>query len=210
MGCFGRIGCLVLGMLVGGLALAACLATRHAGPSYEDGVYTYNAGGRHKAVRLSSEAARRFDAKVAGDIPESRLPEAVLRGVPITEEELNSRVAEELARQPIEGGDARVERVFIRLRPSGARAYVYTDVRGVGVVLSSDLVFRLEGGKLEVELRDPEAGRLPLGFVLSPALAAIESRTGLERTIAVVMPPQVRAFSYEEGQLRVLINPLAR
>src|SRR5215218_6017635 len=114
-------------MLVGGLALAACLATRHAGPSYEDGVYTYNAGGRHKAVRLSSEAARRFDAKVAGDIPESRLPEAVLRGVPITEEELNSRVAEDL-----------------------------------------------------------------------------------ERTIAVVMPPQVRAFSYEEGQLRVLINPLAR
>jgi hypothetical protein len=208
MGCVGRIGCLTLGVFAGALALAVILATMHTGPRYEDGDYVYEVGGRRTEVRLSPEAARRFDAKVNGNLPPDALPEALLRGVPITEEELNSRVAEQLAQYPVEGHGARVERVFIRLTSGGARAYAYTTVQGIGVVLSSDLVFNVERGRMEVELRDPQAGRLPVGFLLPAVLGALNDLTGLEQTIAVVMPPQVRGISHEEGRLRVLLNPL--
>jgi hypothetical protein len=210
LGCFGRLGCLTIGVLLGAVGLVVLLATMHTGPRYEDGVYVYEVDGRRTEVPLSPEAARRFDAKVNGNLPAAALPDAVLRGVPITEEELNSRVAEELRQHPVEGYGARVDRVFIRLTATGARAYAYSVVQGVDVVLSSDLVFDVSGGRMDVALRDPQAGRLPVGLLLPSVLGALNDLTGLEQTIAVVMPPQVRAINHEEGQLRVQIDPLAR
>ena len=209
MGCIGRLGCLTIGVLAGALGIVALLATMHAGPRYEDGAYVYDLAGKRREVPLSPEAARRFDAKASGDLPRQALPEALLRGVPITEEELNSRVAEQLAQYPVEGHGARVERVFIRLTSGGARAYAYTTVQGIDVVLSSDLVFTVSRGRMEVELRDPRAGRLPVGLLLPTVLGALNDLTGLEQTIAVVMPPQVRGITHEEGVMRVQVNPLA-
>jgi len=209
VGCFSRLGCLTFGVLLGAVALAACLATCGAGPRYEEGVYSYEVGGREREVRISPEAAREFDAKASGDLPLSALLEAATAGVPISEEELNSRVAEELAERPLAGHGARVERVFIRLSATGARAYVYTTVRSVEVVLNSDLVFRVEDGRVRVELRDPQAGRLPVGLVVSPALSLLDDLGGVEAAIAGVIPPQVRGFRHEEGRLRVLVNPPA-
>ncbi|MGH2584231.1 MAG: hypothetical protein ACRDJE_04895 [Dehalococcoidia bacterium] len=209
MGCFSRLGCLTFGVLLGAIALAAVLATRDAGPRFEEGVYSYDVAGREHEVRISSEAAREFDAKASGDLPVTALLEAATVGVPISEEELNSRVAEELAERTLERHGARVERVFIRLSATGARAYVYTTVRDVEVVLSSDLVFRVEDGRARVELRDPQAGRLPVGFLVSPALLLVDDLGGVEEAIAAVIPPQVRGFRHEEGRLRVLVSPLA-
>lgn len=210
MGCFTRIGCLTVGALLGALALACLLATRPVGPRYDDGVFVYDVAGRERRVPISDAAARSFDAKVNGQIPQSALVEAVTAGVPISEEEMNSRVAEELVRRPVSSNGATVERVFIRFTSAGPKAFIYTSVRGVDVVLSSDLIFRVERGKVEVELRDPHAGKLPVGFLLLPAvLRAANDLTGLEDTIAIVIPPQVRGFRYEEGRLRVQINPLA-
>ncbi|MGD9893540.1 MAG: hypothetical protein AB7U18_19835, partial [Dehalococcoidia bacterium] len=91
----------------------------------------------------------------------------------------------------------------------GARAYVYSTVRGVPVVLSSDLVFDVGRGAVQVELKDPPAGRLPVGFALPAALSLLDDLAGVEATIALIIPPQVQAIRYEEGQLRVQVNPLA-
>jgi hypothetical protein len=41
------------------------------------------------------------------------------------------------------------------------------------------------------------------------ALSLLDDLAGVEETIALVIPPQVRAIRYEEGQLRILINLLA-
>lgn len=208
MGCLARIGCFTLALLLGVLGLACLLATRPVGPRYVDGVYHYAVAGQPRSVRLSPEAARSFDAKVNGDLPRSSVIEAVTVGVPITEEELNSRVAEQLAAQPVGRYGATVERVFIRLAAGGARAYVYSDVHGVPITLTSDLVFRVSGGRVMVELHDAHAGRLPVGFLVPVLLSLTSDLTGIEQTIAVVIPPQVRAFRNEEGRLRVVLSPL--
>ena len=209
MGCLGRVGCLTLGVLVGATLLTVLLATRPVGPRYEDGVYRYEAGGRQREVPISREAARSFDAKAAGNLPQSALLEAVTLGVPISEEELNSRVAEELAGRPLTAGGAEVERVFIRLSSTGPKAYVYSTVQGVAVTLSSDLVFRFDRGRAEVKLRDPHAGKLPIGFALPTALSLLDDLAGVEERIALVIPPQVRAIRYEEGRMRIVVNPTA-
>jgi hypothetical protein len=209
MGCFSRIGCLTFGVLLGAVGLALLLATRPVGPRVEGDAFVYEVGGRERAVRLSEEAARSFDQKVSGRLPPESLLEAVTAGVPVSEEELNSRIAEELARQPLGEYGAGVDRVFVRLTSAGATAYVYSTVRDVPLVLRSDLVFRIEPGSLAVELRDPHVGRLPVGFALPSVLSALNELRGLEERIALVIPPQVRAIRHEEGRMRVLINPLA-
>jgi hypothetical protein len=209
VGCLSRIGCLTLGVLLGVGALAFVLATRSTGPRFEDGVWRYEVGGEERRVPITDAAARSFDAKLNGELPRSALPEAITAGVPVSEEELNSRIAEELARNPVASRGARVERVFVRLTSAGARAYVHANVYGVDAVLSSDLIFQVERGRVRVELRDPHAGRLPVGFLLPSLLAAASDAAGIEETIALVIPPQVQAIRHEEGRLRVVVNPLA-
>lgn len=209
MGCIGRLGCLTLGILLGAVALALLLATRPVGPRYEDGVYRYDLGDNERTVPITEAAAESFAAKVNGDLAPGALVEAATVGVPVTEEELNSRVAQELVERPVTGHGARVDRLFIRLTPDGPQAYVYTTVRGVSLVLSSDLTFRIDRGSVEVELSDPHAGRLPVGFALPAALSRLNDLAGVEETVALVIPPQVRGFRYDEGQMRVLVNPLA-
>ena len=209
MGCFSRLGCLTLGIVLGTLALALFLATRPAGPRYEDGIYVYDVAGLERRVPITDEAAQSFAAKVNGDLPPTGLIEAATAGVPITEAELNSRVAQKLAERPVSGYGATVDRVFIRLANDGARAYVYSTVRGAPVVLSSDLVFKVGKGAVEVELQNPHAGRLPVGFALPAVLSLLNDLAGVEETIALIIPPQVHAIRYEEGQLRVQVNPLA-
>jgi hypothetical protein len=209
MGCFSRLGCLTLGIVLGAIALAIFLATRPVGPRIDDGVFIYDLAGTERSVPITDEAAQSFAGKVNGDLTPPELLEAATVGVPVTEAELNSRVAQELAERPVTGHGATVDRVFIRLTNDGARAYVYSTVRGVPIVLSSDLVFNVGRGAVEVELKDPHAGRLPVGFALPAALSLLNDLAGVEETIAVIIPPQVYAIRYEEGQLRVQINPLA-
>jgi hypothetical protein len=209
MGCFSRLGCLTLGILLGVVVLALILATRPAGPRYDDGVFIYDLAGTEHTVPITEEAARSFAGKVNGDLSPSGLLEAATVGVPVTEAELNSRVAQELAERPVTGPGATVDRVFIRLSSDGARAYVYSTVRGVPVVLSSELTFDVGHGAVEVEFNDPHAGRLPVGFALPAALSLLNDLAGVEETIALIIPPQVQAIRYEKGQLRVQVNPLA-
>lgn len=206
MGCLSRIGCLGLGVLLGALTLGCVLATRPVGPRYANGAYTYDVAGRERVVPISAAAARRFDAKLAGQLSQAEQFEAVLRGVPISEEELNSRLAEELAARPLNERGARVDRLFIRLAAGGPRGYVYTAVAGLHPVLHSDLVFRVENGRLTVAMRDIQAGRLPIDLVAPALLQAMSDRTGIEQTIALVIPEQVREVRVEEGTLRVLLN----
>ena len=209
MGCFSRIGCLTLGLLLGALGVVALLATRPVGPRAEGDAYVYELAGRERVVRLSDEAARSFDAKVRGQLPPESLLEAAVAGVPVSEEELNSPISEELERRPLGGYGASVGRVFVRLTSGGPTAYVYATVSDVPIVLHSDLLLRVEDGGLRVELKDPHAGRLPVGFALPSVLSALGDLGGVEERIAVVIPPQVRGFRYEEGRMRVLVNPLA-
>src|SRR5438067_1170250 len=125
-GCLFRLvlfGFLTLVMLVGGSVI---LATRPVGPAYHDGAFVYEVDGVPHQIRLSTEAARRFDDLLAGRLTLGDLRDAATGGVIVTEEELNSRVAEELAARGVTRPDTRVERVFIRLTPGTARAYVYT------------------------------------------------------------------------------------
>jgi hypothetical protein len=209
VGCFSRLGCLTIGIVLGVVALAIFLATRPAGPSFDDGVYVYDVAGRERRVPITDEAAKSFTGKVNGDLSPTGLVEAATAGVPITEAELNSRVAQELAEHPVSGYGATVDRVFIRLANDGARAYVYSTVHGMPIVLSSDLVFNIGQGAVEVGLQNPHAGRLPVGFALPAVLSMLNGLTGVEETIALIIPPQVHAIRYEEGQLRVQVNPLA-
>jgi hypothetical protein len=208
MGCFTRLGCLTIGILLGVVALTLLLATRPVGPRFEDGVYVYDVGGTERTVPITDDAAQSFAAKVNGDLPPAGLLEAATLGVPVPEAELNSRVAQELAERPVGGYGATVDRVFIRLTADGARAYVYSTIGAASVVLSSDLVFTVGGGAVEVDLEDPHAGRLPVGFALPAALSLLNDLAGVEETIALIIPPQVQAIRYEEGQLRVQVNPL--
>jgi hypothetical protein len=209
MGCFSRLGCLTLGLLLGAVALALVLATRPVGPRFDGGGFVYDLAGTERMVPITDAAAQSFAGKVNGDLTPSELLEAATVGVPVTEAELNSRVAQELAERPVTGHGATVDRVFIRLTNDGARAYVYSTVHGAPVVLSSDLVFNVGRGAVEVELKDPHAGRLPIGFALPAALSLLNDLAGVEETIALIIPPQVRGIYYEEGRLRVQINPLA-
>ncbi|MGD9891510.1 MAG: hypothetical protein AB7U18_09485, partial [Dehalococcoidia bacterium] len=197
MGCFSRLGCLTLGILIGVVALALVLATRPVGPRYDDGVFVYDVAGAARTVPITDEAARSFAGKLNGDLTPSGLLEAATVGVPVTEAELNSRIAQEMAERPVTGPGATVDRVFIRLTNGGARAYVYSTVRGVPVVLSSDLVFDVGRGAVQVELKDPHAGRLPVGFALPAALSLLDDLAGVEATIALIIPPQVQAIRYE-------------
>lgn len=207
-GCLGRLGCLVFLLAAAAVALIFFLAARPVGPRYLDGAFTYQVGGSSRVVRLSDEAARRFDAKVNGNIPQSELLEAVTRGVPVTEAELNSRLAEELARQPLRGTGARVERVFIRIGAAGTRAYVYTSVRGIPFVLEGDLAIRAGNGAVEARLTEIHVGRLPLDPLLPAILRALSDYGGVADRISLVIPRDVRSIHTEEGQLRVIINPL--
>jgi hypothetical protein len=209
MACFSRLGCLTLGVVLGVLALAIFLATRPSGPRFDNGVYVYDLAGSERRVPITDVAAQSFAAKVNGDLSPSGLVEAATAGVPITEADLNSRVAQELAERPVSGYGATVDRVFIRLADDGARAYVYSNVRGAPLVLSSDLVFNVRHGAVEVELQNPHAGRLPVGFALPAVLTLLNDLAGVEETIALIIPPQVQAIRHEEGRLRVQVNPLA-
>jgi hypothetical protein len=209
LGCFSRLGCLTVGIVLGAIALALLLATRSTGPRYEAGVYRYDVAGSERRVPITEEAAQSFAAKLSGDLSPPELIEAATAGVPITEAELNSRLAEEMAARPMSGYGATVDRVFIRLANDGARAYVYSTVGGVPIVLSSDLVFNVGRGAIEVQLKDPHAGRLPVGPALPAAQSLLNDLAGVEETIALIIPPQVHAIRYEEGRLRVQVNPLA-
>ncbi len=58
MGCFTRLGCLTIGILLGVVALTLLLATRPVGPRFEDGVYVYDVGGTERTVAITDEARR--------------------------------------------------------------------------------------------------------------------------------------------------------
>lgn len=212
MGCgclFRMIGLLVLiffGMVVG----ACVLATRPVGPSFENGVFSYNLNGERREVRLSSEAARRFDGKLAGQLSNVEAAQAALVGVTVSEEELNSRVAEELAARGLVttagGQNASIERVFIRLAEGGARAYVYTNAGPTAVTVSTDLSFQVESGRITANIDNTRAGRLPVDWAVTRALDLFGERERVEEAMTVVIPPQVRELRVEEGRLRAFLN----
>lgn len=205
MGCIARLGCLTLLFLLGIAALTVFLVTRPVGPRYADGAYRYEASGKPVEVRLSTEAARAFDRKLSGDLPRAEVLTALTRGVTVSEAELNSRVAEEVAALPLDRFGARVERVFIRLYLGRARAFIYTRTLGTDVTLQSDVAFTVERGRVTVDLSDLYAGRLRVEPLVSPLLSAIGEADSIERSIAVVIPPQVRDIRIEEGQLRAVL-----
>src|SRR6266542_2661005 len=109
MGCLFRL--VVLGLLSVAAAIVAggVLATRPVGPAYEAGAFVYEADGARHEVRLTTEAARRFDDKLAGRLTVADLRDALTGGVVVTEQELNSRVAEELEARNLAGAGGRVE-----------------------------------------------------------------------------------------------------
>lgn len=206
MGCLSRIGCLTLGVLIGAALLSLLLITRATGPRYADGVYHYSVDGEPRETAITPEAARRFDAKLDGNLPLPDLIQAATQGVTITEEELNSRLAEELTTRDLSERGARVDRVFVRLTPGGARGYIYTTALGQNVTLTTDLEFRVTSGRVDVSMRDVHAGKLPVDFAVPTLLEAMSDRTGVEQSIALIIPPQVRSIRVEEGRLRVMLN----
>lgn len=207
MGCLARLGCLTLlaGVLL--LAVAGWLSTRPVGPTFADGVYRYPVPGGLRSVALSTTAARRFDAKLAGQIRPADLLDSVTRGVLVTEEELNSRIAEDVTAANLTFGPARVERVFVRLAADGARAYIYTNGPLSDVTLQSRVAFRVVRGQVTMELRDIQPGRLPVGSAVAWALAIGGGDAQLEQRLTLAIPPHVRAIRVEEGQLRATLLP---
>lgn len=212
MGC----GCLVrlIGLAVllfFGMVVGACvLASRPVGPDFENGVFSYNLNGERREVRLSTEAARRFDNKLTGQLSNVEVAQAALTGVTVSEEELNSRVAEELAARGLVttagGQQASIERLFIRLTEEGARAYIYTDTGPTSVTVSTDLDFQVEGGRITAKISNTRAGHLPVGWVIPYVLDYFGERERVEEAMTVVIPPQVREVRIEEGRLRAFLN----
>lgn len=205
MGCIARLGCLTVVFLLGGAALTVLLVTRPVGPSFADGTYRYESGGKPVEVTLSTEAARSFDRKLSGDLPRAEVLAALTRGVTVSEAELNSRIAEEVAAMALDRFGARVERVYIRLYLGRARAFIYTRTLGTNVTLQSDLTFTVERGRVTVDLPDLYAGRLRVEPVVSPVLSAVGEADSIARSIALVIPSQVRDIRVEEGQLRAVL-----
>src|SRR5215207_582768 len=212
MGC----GCLIrligLGILIFfGVVVGACiLVTRPVGPSFADGVFSYDLSGQRREVRLTDEAARNFDQKLAGQLSNREATQAALVGVTVSEAELNSRVAEELAARGLvtdaDGQEATIERVFIRLADGGARAYVYTNAGPASVTVSTDLTFQVERGQIRANISDTRAGRLPVDWAVTRALDLFGERERVEEAMTVVIPPQVREIRVEEGRLRAFLN----
>jgi hypothetical protein len=208
MGCIARIMLLALLLLVLLLVGGCFLATRAVGPAFRNGAFVYEVNGQRREVRLSTEAARRYDAKVNGRLSGTDVRDALTGGVVVTEEELNSRIAEELAGRGIMAGDARVERVFVRLTDDGARAYVYTTTGPLDVTFTSDLAFEVCGGRVTVRFGNVHAGRLPVQPLVTGALHLLDERDRLEDAISFVIPREVRSIRVEEGRLRAVLLSL--
>ncbi len=202
MRCLGRL--VALGFVVGLLLLAGgcLLATRHVGPAFENGAYVYESDGQRREVRLSTEAARRFDAKMAGQLSAADLVGAATGGVPITEEELNSRLAEELAARGVTG----VRHPFVRLTADGARAYATGDAGPLAVTVSSALNFSVQGGRVRVGFRDVHAGHLPVGAVVDRLIDRAGARDEIEQALTFVIPSHVTSIRVEEGRLRARLG----
>jgi hypothetical protein len=214
MGC----GCLVRLALAGLLLvlmmlISGCfLVTRPVGPAFENGAFVYDLNGTRHEVRLSTAAARRYDDKLSGKLSLGDIRDAATGGIAITEEELNSRAAEELAARGLANGQQNVDRVFIRLTSSGAKAYVYTSASPLAVTLAADLQFVVHGGRVTVEFSDVHAGKLPIGPVVDAVLDRGDNRRQVEEALTLVIPPQVKAIHVEEGRLRAVLSivPAAR
>lgn len=206
MGCLFRLGCLTLLLIGLFLALGVVLATRPVGPSYSAGVYRYEVAGQMRQVRISEEAARRFDAKLRGDLSPVEVAQGFIRGVPVTEEELNSRLAEQVAAEQPRLGPWPVERLFIRLAEDGARAYVYTGGR-VRLVVQAEVQFSVREGQLLARVHNPHAGLLPVDPLAWALFVLGGERRELEHTVSVVVPRSVAAVRVEEGRLRVELTP---
>jgi hypothetical protein len=204
-GCLVRLFLLGFFAVVAALVLGCFLVTRSVGPGFENGAFVYEVNGARKEVRLSTEAARRFDNKLTGKLSLQEQLEAVTGGVIVTEEELNSRALEELAARGLLNQEG-IERAFIRLTPDGARAYVYTNADPLAVTLSGRLNFVVGNGRVTVSYDDVRAGRLPIGPVVDGVLRLADNRDDIENAITLVIPPQVQSIRVEEGRLRAVLN----
>ncbi len=202
MRCLGRLVLLAMVLLVLVTAGGCLLATRHVGPHFENGAYVYERDGQRREVRLSSEAARRFDTKMAGQLTAADLVGAATGGVPITEEELNSRLAEELAARGVTG----VRHPFVRLTGDGARAYASTDAGPLSVTFSSALDFTVRDGRVRVGYSEVHAGRLPLGPVVDRLIDRAGAREEIEQALTFVIPAHVTSIRVEEGRLRARLG----
>lgn len=206
-----RCGCIaILALLLVLLVAAAAvvwLATRGIGPRYDAGVYTVDtAQGGTRIDRIGSAAALRFDAKRD---PTIASPQDALRitqeGVTFSEEEVNSKLDELLRQNPVAGGGATVERIFLELHPQGTTAYVYVNGLRSRIVLSSRVSFTVERSTVRVHLSSPQVGKLPIGAVLPLLLDWSGKRQQLEERLALALPPLVTAVQPQEGALHVAL-----
>src|SRR6266567_54754 len=147
-----RWGCATLGLLLvlvlGVLLALFVLATRHVGPQYDASARTYtvdDGGGKHHVDQISTELANSFDMK-SGIAPTglrsslAEIARAQLQGISLSEEEVNSKLAQVLAANPSHTNPS-IERVFVVLRQGDPQAFAYTSLLGQRVVLSSHLTY---------------------------------------------------------------------
>ena len=209
-----RCGCLVVWALVlaavAGCALLIWLITRPIGPPYNGATYVVTLpGGGRRTDTISTTAARSFDAKVAPRLSPGNVSGLLLNGVELSEQELNSKLASELAANPLRSNGWKVDRVFIELHPAATRGYLYLSGSGIHVILSAELTFALTQGTGQVRLGEVRAGELTLGPLVRWALDLTGTTQTVQQLLQVALPAGVTAIDPHEGSLHVAVGPLA-
>ncbi len=188
-------------------ALILVLATRSIGPQYRDGMYTVDlGGGAHRVDTISLAAASRFDSKRDVRPDPQEITRLQIQGIDFTEEEVNSKIEQQLLIHPPDSGGVQIDRVFLELHPQGTTAYLYTTVLGIPVTFSAGVIFKVVNESARAVLSTPHAGKVPVPLVLPRLLEWTGNTDRVEQILAVSLPPQVTGIQPREGSLHVAVN----
>ena len=193
--------------VAGAGALILVLATRSIGPQYRDGMYTVALGGGARRVdTISVAAASRFDSKRNVRPDPQEITRLQLQGIDFTEEEVNSKIEQQLLIHPPDSSGVQIDRVFLELHPQGTTAYLYTTVLGIPVTFSAGVSFKVVNESARAVLSNPQAGKVPVSLVLPRLLEWTGNTDRVEQILAVSLPPQVTGIQPREGSLHVAVN----
>lgn len=197
-GCFGL---LLLAVLAGALAGLWLYGRVTGGPSFDGDAFSVDG----RRIPVSDAAAARFDEKVAAFV------QGLAGGRPqlleLTEEEVNSRLAAELARLRAQDPDLPVEWALVELQDGRAVAHARVRAMGVSTTASAPLHLSVAGGRPEVEVGALRVANLPPVPGVSDLAANALEEAGIDRILEEQLPPALDELRVEEGRVVAAAAP---
>lgn len=201
-GCLGGCSTLLLLAVLAGAGLGWWAYARiTGGPSFDGSAFSVHG----RRVPVSEAAAARFDEKVAAFA--AGLAAGQAQTLELTEEEVNSRLAAELARLQAQDPALPVEWVLVEFQDGVATAHARVRVLGLETTVTAPLRVTAAGGRPDVEVGALRVANLPPVPGVSDLAAGALEEAGVDRMLEEQLPPAVDELRVEEGRLVAVASP---